>query len=179
MYDGIVAAIDCHMAAVADDISRLRFCQAYFISYASHRAGGMRQAYTEIRVHAHDKTGTIRAVRQACTSVYIRVPYELACKACNRVSAAAAGAASYYRLRRAAGRTLCLGFHFSRFSSSLFFCRFFLCQARFLFFFGLSLYKVSSQIYIVSGYPAVSFFDGDLNPAVLLTGNSQLFAFTN
>ena len=77
MYDGIVAAIDCHMAAVADDISRLRFCQAYFISHASHGAGRMRKRLTKMSVYTHDITGAVSAVGEAGAAPAVRIAHKL------------------------------------------------------------------------------------------------------
>ena len=77
----IVSTVDSHVAAVADNISRLCVRQTYLISYASHSAGGMGQAYAEVRVYAHDKSGTIRSIRQACAAIYIWIADDLAGKA--------------------------------------------------------------------------------------------------
>ena len=89
MYDGVISAVDSHMSTVADNVARLCLGKAYRISYASHGAGGMGQAHTEVCVYSHNKAGAIGSVGQACTAVYIRIAHELACEADYCIAAAA------------------------------------------------------------------------------------------
>lgn len=83
MYDGIVAHIDPHMAAVTDDIAGLCIGKADPVSAASQSRGAVGETHAEIRIYAHDETGTVCTVGQAGTAVYIRIAHKLACKACH------------------------------------------------------------------------------------------------
>ena len=60
MDDGVVAHVDCHMSAVADDISGLCLGKtANCVSGASLLTGGSRQADAEMLIHSHDKAGAV------------------------------------------------------------------------------------------------------------------------
>ena len=77
MNNRVVANINSHMTAVADDIAGLCFRQADAVSAAPKRCGTVRKSYAEVRVHAHDKSGTVCPVGQAGTAIYIRITYKL------------------------------------------------------------------------------------------------------
>ena len=74
MYNRIVSYIDTHMSAVADNIARLCLRQTYAVACAPQRAGTVRKAYSEVRIDAHNKSGTVSSVCQACAAPYVWLP---------------------------------------------------------------------------------------------------------
>ena len=81
MHDLAAAHINSHMARVAHDIAGLGVFQAaHCRTHIPVRRGRVRQAHTEIRIHAHDKAGAVRTVREGRTAVYIRISNKLAGK---------------------------------------------------------------------------------------------------
>ena len=92
MDDGVVAHVDCHMSAVADDISGLCLGKtANCVSGASLLTGGSRQADAEMLIHSHDKAGAVCTVRQAGAAVHIRIAHKLLRISDHGLSLAAAG----------------------------------------------------------------------------------------
>ena len=89
MYNRIVSYIDAHMSAVADNIARLCLRQTYAVACAPQCAGTVRKAYSEVRIDAHDKSGTVRSVGQAGAAVYVRVADELRRETCNGITGGA------------------------------------------------------------------------------------------
>ena len=73
-----VTDIQCYMTGVADQVSGLCIGKSVNCGALAAVCGrGMRQAYTEVRIHAHYKSGAVRTVGQTGSSIYIRVTNEL------------------------------------------------------------------------------------------------------
>lgn len=77
IYDLASADVDRHMSGIAHNISRLDILITYFLSASGKRRGTVRKTDSEMRVNAHDISGTIRAIRKACPSADIRISHEL------------------------------------------------------------------------------------------------------
>ena len=88
MHDLAVSDVNSHMAAVADDIACLSVAQAalYLTAHASVSGRGVGKGYAEILIYAHDKSGTVSAVRQARSAVSVRVSHKLKREFRNRAS---------------------------------------------------------------------------------------------
>ena len=86
MYDRVVSNIDSHMTTVAYAITRLDVIKTHAVSYTALCAGRMRQRYTECCIYRHYKSGTIRTICQAASTVYIRISNKLTCIICNGLS---------------------------------------------------------------------------------------------
>ena len=78
MNDLAVTDIQCHMAGVTDQVTCLcigKSVNRRTLAAVSRR--GMRQTYTEVSIYTHYKSGTVGAVSQAGSAVYIGVTNEL------------------------------------------------------------------------------------------------------
>ena len=78
MNDLAVTDIQCHMSGVTDQDT----CQCIGKSVnrgtlAAVCRRGMRQTYTEVSIYTHYKSGTVSAVGQAGSAVYLRVTNDL------------------------------------------------------------------------------------------------------
>ncbi len=102
MYDGVVSYIDGYMSAVADDVTGRCIGKAHGVSEASHGAGAVGQADTEVGIDAHDKAGAVGAIGQAGAAVFIRIANELAGISHNRIAGGRATAVSYDDIRGSA-----------------------------------------------------------------------------
>ena len=98
MYYGVVATVNSYVTAVADDVARLCLGKADAVSDASHGAGGMGQAHTEVCVYSHNEAGAVCSVGKACAAVYVRITHKLTCIADYGIAAAASGTAAYNRV---------------------------------------------------------------------------------
>ena len=76
MYDGIVAAIDCHMAAVADNVADAHVGGADSSAHAAVSGGAVRQTLAEVCEHALDKAGAVAAVGQAGAAPFVGVAHK-------------------------------------------------------------------------------------------------------
>ena len=78
MYKLPVTCVDSHMAGITYDVTWL--CILNPVHRSAHISvcrGRVRQAHTEIVIDTHNESGTVCAVRQAGSAVYIRISYEL------------------------------------------------------------------------------------------------------
>ena len=62
VYYGVVATVNSYVTAVADDVARLCLREDDAVSDASHGAGGMGQAHTEVCVYSHNEAGAVGSV---------------------------------------------------------------------------------------------------------------------
>ena len=73
-----VTDIQCYMTGVADQVTGLCIGKSVYCSTLAAVCGrGMRQAYAEVRIYTHYKSGTVGTVGQTGSAVYIRVTHEL------------------------------------------------------------------------------------------------------
>ena len=78
MNDLSIADVQCHMAGVADQVTRLRLVQTgHSRTLRTIRLGGMRQADTEVRIYTHNEAGTVSTLCQAGTAIHIGIPHKL------------------------------------------------------------------------------------------------------
>lgn len=73
-----VADINSHMTGVAYHIAGLCIFQTIDrCTHASVRRRGMRQAYAKVLVYAHNESGTVGAVSETGSAIYIGITHKL------------------------------------------------------------------------------------------------------
>ena len=78
MNDLTITDIQCHMTGVTDQITGLCIGKSVYCGTLAAVCGrGVRQAYTEVRIYTHYKSGTVSTIGQAGAAIYIRVTNEL------------------------------------------------------------------------------------------------------
>ena len=80
MYNPSVPDINRNMAAVINDIARLRLRIGNALAHTGLRIRASRQGITEVLINGHDETGTVCPVRQAGSARHIRISHILAGK---------------------------------------------------------------------------------------------------
>ena len=85
------AYVHCHVTTVAHQVTRLHVIIGYFLSGTSLLVGSTGQCVSEIFIYSPNETGTIRSIRQACPTQYIRITDKLTGIFCNFLAKVTSG----------------------------------------------------------------------------------------